>query len=203
MTEERARRRARLASGERGVLVEPAADALTLYAVFTGVPFAVAAYCLTVQRAELGAVGLTFLLVGFAAGVPLALLIGERRRAATLVTEIRATHPLGPDCHPVRTGLNEPGRAPVHPWDITPPRDAVVSVQDGTLQLRAENGNALDIPFTDILGVLLLPAGRGRAAADLHLHSGEAIELRTTRIRPLGVTLSESGVRVLFEEVSV
>lgn len=66
MTEERARRRARLASGERGVLVEPAADALTLYAVFTGVPFAVAAYCLTVQRAELGAVGLTFLLIGFA-----------------------------------------------------------------------------------------------------------------------------------------
>ncbi|MBT2882861.1 hypothetical protein HET65_01150, partial [Streptomyces sp. McG5] len=90
MTEERARRRARLASGERGVLVEPAADALTLYAVFTGVPFAVAAYCLTVQRAELGAVGLTFLLIGFAAGIPLALRVGERRRAAALITEIRA-----------------------------------------------------------------------------------------------------------------
>ncbi|MFE1612091.1 MULTISPECIES: hypothetical protein [Streptomyces] len=203
MTEERARRRARLASGERSVLVEPAADALTLYAVFTGVPFAVAAYCLTVQRAELGAVGLTFLLIGFAAGVPLALRVGERRRAAALITEIRAAHPLGPDCHPVRTGLNEPGRSPGHLWDTTPPRDAVVSVQDDTLQLRAESGESLDIPFTDILGVLLLPAGRGRAAADLHLHSGEAIELRTTRIRPLGVTLSEAGVRVLFEDVHV
>ncbi|TWV24411.1 hypothetical protein [Streptomyces albidoflavus] len=202
MTEERARRRARLASGERGVLVEPAADALTLYAVFTGVPFAVAAYCLTVQRAELGAVGLTFLLIGFAAGVPLALRVGERRRAAALITEIRAAHPLGPDCHPVRTGLNEPGRTPGHLWDTTPPRDAVVSVQDDTLQLRSENGESLDIPFADILGVLL-PAGRGRAAADLHLHSGEAIELRTTRIRPLGVTLSEAGVRVLFEDVHV
>ncbi|RWZ76740.1 hypothetical protein EQK42_06705, partial [Streptomyces albidoflavus] len=90
-----------------------------------------------------------------------------------------------------------------HPWDTTPPRDAVVSVQDGTLQLRSENGDSLDIPFADILGVLLLPAGRGRAAADLHLRSGEAIELRTTRIRPLGVTLSEAGVRVLFEDVRV
>lgn len=203
MTEDRARRRARLASAERGVLVEPAADALTLYAVFTGVPLAVAAYCLTVQRAELGGVGLAFLLVGFATGVPLALLIGERRRAATLITEIRAAHPLGPDCHPVRTGLNEPGRTPGHPWDTTPPRDAVLAVHDDTLQLRAENGESLDIPFTDILGVLLLPAGRGRAAADLHLHSGEAIELRTTRIRALGVTLSEAGVRVLFEDVPV
>ncbi|MFD5181819.1 hypothetical protein ACFWMQ_04110 [Streptomyces sp. NPDC058372] len=206
MTEERARRRARLASGEPGLLVEPAADAKVLYSVFTAVPLAVAVYGLTVQRDALGAVGLVFLLIAFACGIPLVLLVAERRRAAALVTDIRAARhgaDLGPECHPVRVGLNEPGAAPGSPWDTTPPRDAVLAVREGHLQLRAENGASADIPLPEILGVVLLPAGRGRAAADLHLRSGEAIELRTTRIRPLGVALSEAGIRVLYENVAV
>ncbi|WDV32602.1 hypothetical protein OIM90_18805 [Streptomyces sp. AD16] len=125
MTEERARRRARLASAERGILVEPAADALTLYAVFTGVPLAVAAYCLTVQRAELGSVGLAFLLIGFAAGVPLALLIGERRRAAALITEIRATHPSAPTA--TRSAPASTNRAAPPATPGTPPHPATPS----------------------------------------------------------------------------
>ncbi|WP_436737372.1 hypothetical protein [Streptomyces sp. BBFR102] len=206
MSEDRARRRARLASGESGLLVEPAADARVLYWLFTAVPLAVAVYGLTVQRDALGAVGLVFLLIGFVCGIPLVLLLAERRRAASLVSDIRAARhgaDLGPECHAVRVGLNEPGPAPGSPWDTVPPRDAVLALRDGHLQLRSENGASADIPFPDILGVVLLPAGRGRAAADLHLHSGDAIELRTSRIRPLGVSLSEAGIRVLYENVAV
>ncbi|KLJ00197.1 hypothetical protein ABZ114_10365 [Streptomyces albidoflavus] len=206
MTEDRARRRARLASGEAGLLVEPAADAKVLYSLFTGVPLAVAVYGLTVQRDTLGAVGLVFLLIGFGCGIPLVLLLAEQRRAASLVADVRAARhgaDLGPECHAVRVGLNEPGPGPGSPWDTAPPRDAVLAVRDGHLQLRAENGASADIPLLDVLGVVLLPAGRGRAAADLHLRSGEAIELRTTRVRPLGVTLSEAGIRVLYENVVV
>lgn len=206
MTEERARRRTRLASREPGLLVEPAADARVLYSLFTALPLAVAVYGLTLRRDALGAVGLVFLLIAFVCGIPLALLVAERRRSAALVHDLRAARhgaDLGPDCHPVRLGLNEPGPDPGSPWDTTPPRDAVLAVRDGHLQLRSEYGASADIPLPEILGVVLLPAGRGRAAADLHLHSGEAIELRTTRIRPLGVTLSEAGIRVLYEDVAV
>lgn len=177
---------------------------MVLYGVFAGLPLLVAVYCLTVQPADLFAVGLTFLIVAFGTGVPLVRLLVERRRSRSLVHDVRSSETgadLAPDAHPVRIGLNESGGPhEPSPWDITPPRDGVLAVTPDHLQLRGEDGASVDLPLTDILGVVLVPGGRGRAGADIHLRTGEAIEVRTTRLRALAVCLSHAGVRVLQEE---
>ncbi|WP_052868667.1 hypothetical protein [Streptomyces niger] len=103
--------------------------------------------------------------------------------------------------YPVAFGLTEDAAHGTEPaaWDCGPGRSGAAGLTASALHLRGPADAALDIALTDILGAVhSAPAPwLGEGSLDLHLHSGEAIELCTPRHKHLAAALASAGVRVL------
>ncbi|WP_407565729.1 hypothetical protein [Streptomyces sp. 184] len=100
---------------------------------------------------------------------------------------------------PVRYGLNAAGRDATGPaaWDRGPQRPGAVAVTADARLLRGADGAALDVPLTALLGAVDQPGTWPvQGCVDLHLHAGEAIQLRTPHRRRLVAALRAAGVRV-------
>ncbi|MEU7484837.1 hypothetical protein [Streptomyces sp. NPDC042319] len=84
-------------------------------------------------------------------------------------------------------------------WDRNPVRFGAAALTASALHLRGPNGTALDIALTDVLGAVhTVPAPwLDDGSLDVHLHTGEAIELRAPRHKDLATDLNSAGVRVI------
>ncbi|WP_367042422.1 hypothetical protein [Streptomyces sp. Je 1-332] len=134
------------------------------------------------------------------------LLLLKRRRERIVLAEaanaLRPSFNAGVVVRPVRYGLNElPEQREAHSsyaWDDGPPRIGALAIRTETLSLRGTDGGALDIPLTDLAGVVYLPSAAAwlHPSVDLLLHSGPGIELRSPHAKDIAAALADSGVAV-------
>jgi hypothetical protein len=100
---------------------------------------------------------------------------------------------------PVLYGLNADSSYATEPaaWDRGPQRPGAVAVTADALLLRGADGAALDVPLAALLGAVDQPGTWPvQGCVDLHLHSGEAVQLRTPYRKQLVAALAAAGVRV-------
>ncbi|MFC6064265.1 hypothetical protein [Streptomyces ochraceiscleroticus] len=144
-----------------------------------------------------GALGVFLLLLPFF----LVRRLRERRALHAAFPTAAAALPTGSTPYAVHFGLNEDDAHDTEPatWDRGPARAGSAALTTSALHLRGPAGEALDITLTDILGAVHSPQWPWLAdgSLDLHLHTGEAIELRTPQHRHLATELASAGVRVL------
>ncbi|MGI5466162.1 hypothetical protein [Streptomyces sp. CA-132043] len=112
--------------------------------------------------------------------------------------------PAGATFYQVGFGLAEDGvhdTADTGPaaWDRGPARFGAAGLTTSALHLRGPADAALDIALSDVLGAVhSVPAPwLGDGSLDLHLHSGEAIELCTPQHKLVAADLTSAGVRVI------
>ncbi|WP_409239300.1 hypothetical protein [Streptomyces sp. PA5.6] len=149
----------------------------------------------------IGLVALAVLVIG----APMATLKRRRERDenARAANALANSFPPGAVVHPIRYGLGEPGGRHVTAgpasWDCDPPRAGALAVDGNLLHLRGVNGDALDIPFTDLMGVARVANAVTwlDPTLDLLLRSGDSIEVRTPQAAEIAGALSEAGVRTV------
>ncbi|MFD6436144.1 hypothetical protein [Streptomyces venezuelae] len=148
-----------------------------------------------------GLVALAVLVVG----LPMVTLKRRRERDEIARAADTLANSFPPDAvvHPIRYGLGEPTgqRVTAGPatWDCDPPRAGALAVGGGMLHLRGANGDSLDIPFADLVGVACIANTVTwlDPTLDLLLHSGDSIEVRTPRAAEIAGTLTGAGVRTV------
>lgn len=166
--------------------------------VIIGIVLLVARPKSVVALAVLGLLALACL----ALGAPLVLLKLHRERTvlAEAANALRPSFAAGTVVHPVRYGLNElPEQSDAsssYAWDDGPPRTGALAVRSETLNLRGTDGSALEIPLTELTGVVYLPSAVAwlHPSVDLLLQSGAGIELRSPQAKDIAVALADSGV---------
>lgn len=140
-----------------------------------------------------------------ALGLPKVALTRRRERAEldSAANSLTAAFAAGAVVHPVRYGLGEPEDQNATPtaaaWDVGPSRTGALVVDTGTLHLRGVDGAALDLPVAEVQGAVLVASGVAWLApsVDVLLHSGEAVEFRSTEVRAIADSLAGAGVQVL------
>ncbi|MER7398331.1 hypothetical protein ABT381_22805 [Streptomyces sp. NPDC000151] len=147
--------------------------------------------------AAAGALGIVILLLPFV----LVARLRERRARRAAARTAEAALPAGTAPYAVSFGLNEDVAHDTEAatWDRGPARAGAAALTASAIHLRGPAGEALDIALADVLGAVhSAPAPwLGDGSLDLHLHSGEAIELCTPQHRQLATGLASAGVRVL------
>ncbi|MEV0600033.1 hypothetical protein AB0I82_12155 [Streptomyces sp. NPDC050315] len=143
------------------------------------------------------ALGILLLLLPFV----LVARLRERRALKAAARTAAAALPAGSAFYAVDFGLNEDVAHDTEAavWDRGPARAGAAALTDSAVHLREPAGAALDIALTDVLGAVHSTPAPWLAdgSLDLHLHSGEAIELRTPQHKHLATDLASAGVRVL------
>jgi hypothetical protein len=132
-------------------------------------------------------------------------LLRRRRDRATLSEAARplaAAFGSGTSVHPIRYGLNEVTdqiSAAGSVWDHGPVRMGALALEGDMLRLRGTDGASFDLPLTQLLGAAFIANTVAwlDPTVDLLLHSGEAIEVRTSDARALADALSSAGVRTV------
>ncbi|TLS42919.1 hypothetical protein FE633_28400 [Streptomyces montanus] len=143
--------------------------------------------------------------VFLAFGLPRFLLRRRRDRAtlAEAALPLAAAFGSGTSVYPIRYGLNEVtdqvSVAGPAAWDRGPVRMGALVQEGDTLRLRGTDGTALDLPLAQLLGAAFIANTVAwlDPTVDLLLHSGEAIEVRTSDARVLADALSSAGVRTV------
>ncbi|AZM46820.1 hypothetical protein DMB38_14300 [Streptomyces sp. WAC 06738] len=153
-----------------------------------------------------GAVANVAVAAGIGAGVvalllPCALLVRRRADRALAAAAAPACAALAGAGRalPVRYGLNTASPYATEPaaWDRGPQRAGAVEVTPSALLLRGADGAALDVPLTALLGAVDQPGTWPvQGCVDVHLRSGEAVQLRTPHRRELITQLRAAGIRV-------
>ncbi|MEV6313652.1 hypothetical protein [Streptomyces sp. NPDC051776] len=198
--EERQRRRDRLKSAEPGITVRPGTNVFLFYAICSGSAVAVALAYFILQPNGMPEVGVAAAIASVVAPLPLQFMLVNRWRARSLLRRVGKAvgRDLAGQGHPVRYGLNA-GQSTFSPWDDGPQRTGVLIVTSEGIRLFGTDSTTLDLPLNGVLGAVLLP-GRSPVSSsviDVHLCSGEAIEIGTTQLKELGIALSGAGVRLL------
>lgn len=191
----------RLASDESGISVQPGTNIVIFYSVCFGVPLLVAITCLVPGSQQLLPVALIASLAAVIAVRPLIVLVAAGIGDKTLKGRVRKAlgARLPERAHAVRFGLHSQSTRGPASWDAAPAKEGAIAVTADGLHLISAEDSAV-LPLTDVLGAVLMP-GRGFAPDryDVHLRSGEAIEVSTMGSRALGADMSRAGVRVLQE----
>ncbi|WP_326730055.1 hypothetical protein [Streptomyces phaeochromogenes] len=202
----RERRRQR----HRGQLITPAAAQVSgahpaVLCIAFVAPLAIVVLLFAVIRPKnalgLAVAGLLALAL-LAVGVPKVLLRRRRERAALAETvrPLMDAAASGANMYPIRYGLDEPihqeaatGHAA---WDRGPTRMGVLGLEGDTLRLSGVDGGAVQLPHAELLGVAFLANTVAwlDPSVDLLLHTGEAIEVRSTDAEAIADTLAAAGV---------
>ncbi|MGW6026449.1 hypothetical protein [Streptomyces sp. NPDC055099] len=191
----------RLASDEPGISVQPSTNIVIFYSVCFAVPAVVAIVCLLLGSQQLLPVALIAALAAVVAVRPVIVIVAAAVSDKSLMSRVRKAlgGALPERAHAVRFGLHAHDTPDASLWDAAPEKEGAIAVTPHGLHLLSPVGSTV-LPFTDVLGVVLTP---GRRLApdrfDIHLRSGEAIEVSSMRAPALGADMSRSGVRVLRE----
>ncbi|TPQ20229.1 hypothetical protein [Streptomyces sporangiiformans] len=194
-------RHERLASDEPGIAVQRGTAMVVFFSICFAVPLSVALVCLILGSQQLLNVALMAGLAAVVAVRPLLVIIVDGIRGRSLTRRVRKT--VGPElpagAHAVCFGLHLQSRSAASPWDEAPLKEGAIAVTAGGLELRSSS-DASVLPLAEVLGVVLTPGRRfAPDRLDIHLRSGEAIEVSTTQPRALGADMSAAGMRVLQE----
>ncbi|MEV6756222.1 hypothetical protein [Streptomyces sp. NPDC051214] len=101
--------------------------------------------------------------------------------------------------HAVRFGLHAHSAPDASPWDAAPVKEGAVIVTADGLQLLSPV-DSTDLPLADVLGVVVMSGRRFTPDRfDVHLRSGEAIEMNTLGAGALSADMLQAGVKVLRE----